>query len=194
MPDSNPDLEAKTGQLDADRVLKERTERYTEAEKIAEGARGAGEATGEGAALAAAGQSTRGSGLPAAQDPSVVDVLENKERLEAITASGGIKPGESGEPDVHQILAKIDTAQLNKNQGEIDRLTQQLADLGFDIGGGGGEGGSGGESGGDAGSKDNPPPAPETTSSTQTGTPASGTTASSEKSRSGGSGKSGGKG
>jgi hypothetical protein len=189
MPDSNPDLEAKTGQLDADRVLKERTERYTEAEKIAEGARGAGEATGEGAALAAAGQSTRGSGLPAAQDPSVVDVLENKERLEAITASGGIKPGESGEPDVHQILAKIDTAQLNKNQGEIDRLNQQLADLGFDIGGGGES-----DSGGEAGSKDNPPPAPETTSSTQTGTPASGTTASSEKSRSGGSGKSGGKG
>jgi hypothetical protein len=192
MPDSNPDLEAKTGQLDADRVLKERTERYTEAEKTAEGARGAGEVTAEGAALAAAGQSTRGSGLPAAQDPNVVDVLENKERLEAITASGGIKPGESGEPDVHQILAKIDTAQLNKNQGEIDRLTQQLADLGFDIGGSSGGGGSG--SGGDAGSKDNPPPAPETTSSTQTGTPASGTTASSEKSRSGGSGKSGGKG
>jgi hypothetical protein len=191
MPDTT-DLDAKAGQVNAEEVLKERAERYAEAEKTAEAARGAGEATGEGAALAAAGQSTRGSGLPAAQDPNVVDVLENKEALERITASGGIKPGESGDPDVHQILAKIDTAQLNKNQGEIDRLNQQLADLGFDIGGSSGGGES--DSGSEAGSKDNPPPAPETTSSTQTGTPASGTTASSEKSRSGGSGKSGGKG
>jgi hypothetical protein len=178
MPDTT-DLDAKAGQVNAEEVLKERAERYADAEKTAEAARGAGEATGEGAALAAAGQSTRGSGLPAAQDPNVVDVLENKEALERITASGGIKPGESGDPDVHQILAKIDTAQLNKNQGEIDRLNQQLADLGFDIGGSSGGGES--DSGSEAGSKDNPPPAPETTSST-------------EKSRSGGSGKSGGKG
>lgn len=191
MPDSNPDLEAKTGQLDADRVLKERTERYSEAEKTAEGLRGAGETSAEAVALAASGQSTRGSGLPADQDPNVVDVLENKERLEAVTASGGIKPGESGDPDVHLILAKIDAAQLNKQPEEAARLTAQLGDLGFDVGGSSGGGGGGGTG---AGSKDNPPPTPETTSSTETGTPASGQTASSEKSRSGGSGKSGGKG
>lgn len=39
---------------------------------------------------------------------------------------------ESSDPAVHQVLAEIQTAQANNNADEVERLTQRLADLGFE--------------------------------------------------------------
>ena len=39
---------------------------------------------------------------------------------------------ESSDPAVHQVLAQIQTAQANHNAEAVERLTQALAQLGFE--------------------------------------------------------------
>jgi hypothetical protein len=39
---------------------------------------------------------------------------------------------ESSDPAVHQVLAEIQTARANNSADEVRRLTQRLADLGFE--------------------------------------------------------------
>lgn len=61
--------------------------------------------------------------LPGAEKPAEKAKAEPKPRL--------VNAGESGDPDVHRLLAERNTAASNEDEAAVKAVDKQLAELGY---------------------------------------------------------------